>query len=117
MAVEGLTIAAYAACGLAFAGLAFMLRPGKATATAPRTRLRLAALATVVWAALAWWMGDREVQDATLAQLLSLSLACVWIWQLEPLARWQGQPRWMQRFLRWSGVVVVMAPGCMDAVC
>jgi putative PEP-CTERM system histidine kinase len=86
-----------------------MLRPGKATVTAPRIRLRLAALATVAWSVLAWWADTHEAQDAALAQLLSLSLACVWIWQLEPLARWQGQPRWMRQCLRWSGVFVVMA--------
>ena len=99
----------FALCAFSFAALAVALRPGTVDTAAPRLRLRLASLATVLWAALAWWAVWSEAIDPLIAQLLSIALVSIWLWQLGGLASWQGQPAWLRRLLRWAGPFVVAA--------
>src|SRR5512139_710832 len=94
----------FAICALPFAVLAVALRPGTVGTAAPRIRLRLASLATVAWAVVAWWITGGVEADPILAQLLSIALVAVWLWQLESLANWQGLPAWLRQTLRWSGI-------------
>jgi putative PEP-CTERM system histidine kinase len=106
-----LTDLGFAACAATFAVLAVALRPGTVASAAPRIPLRLAALATVVWTIVAW-LADRSGSFAsTWAQLLSIALIGIWLWQLENLARWQGQPRWLSQLLRWSGLIATPVLG------
>ena len=93
---------------LAYAALALMLRPSRYGHGAPRLRLRLAALATAVWALVAWWVSGLPGLSAEVATLVDLSLVAVWLWQLESFARWQSQPRWLQSILRWAGGSTVL---------
>jgi putative PEP-CTERM system histidine kinase len=99
----GLTDIGFAVCALAFAGFALWLRPGTVGTAVPRLRLRLAALGTVAWTGLGWWATRQGEINSSLAQVLSIALISIWVWQLEPLARWQGQSKWLQWALRWSG--------------
>lgn len=109
----------FVSCALAYAGLALMLRPARFGRGAPRFRLRVAALATSVWAVGTWLAADASVLTVPLAHFFGIVLLSVWIWQLEPLARWQGQPPWFQRAMRWSGpgvsaatlVLILTGPG------
>ena len=95
-------------CALAFGALVVRLRPGTSHG-APRTRLRLAALAMVAWSAAAWWMSRLDEPDPAWSQLLPICVTSVWLWQLESIAVWQGQPRWLQLLLRYAGVVTLAA--------
>jgi putative PEP-CTERM system histidine kinase len=96
----------FLSCALAYAGLALMLRPARFGRGAPRFRLRLAALMTSVWAVGTWLAAGAQLLTVPLAHLFAIMLLSLWVWQLEPLARWQGQPEWFQRVLRWSGAVI-----------
>ena len=112
MTVDGLTDTGFAISGVAFAALAIWLRPGTPGTAAPRIRLRLAALVTVIWTAVAWWLTRRGQVDTTLSPILSIALTTVWLLQLESLARWQGLSGWLLGALRWSGAAVfVLAIG------
>ena len=113
----------FVSCALAYAGLALMLRPARFGRGAPRFRLRVAALATSVWALGTWWAADAGILTVQLAHFFGIVLLSVWIWQLEPLARWQGQPAWFQRVMRWLGpgaaaatlVLILIGPGSDSA--
>lgn len=96
----------FLSCALAYAGLALMLRPARFGRGAPRFRLRIAALITSIWAVGTWWAAQAHVLTVQLAHFFAIILLSVWVWQLEPLARWQGQPGWFQRVMRWAGPVV-----------
>ncbi len=96
----------FLSCALAYAGLALMLRPARFGRGAPRFRLRVASLITSVWALGTWWATANDLLTIALAHFFAIVLLSVWIWQLEPLARWQGQPAWFQHAMRWSGPVV-----------
>lgn len=92
---------------LAYAALALMLRPSRYGQGAPRLRLRLAALATAVWALAAWWVSRLPGLSAEVTNLVDLTLVAVWLWQLASFARWQSQPLWLQGSLQWAGGAVV----------
>lgn len=106
-----LTDLGFAVCAATFAVLAVALRPGTVGTSAPRIPLRLAALATVVWTLVAWLAHRSGSFASTWAQLLSIALIGIWLWQLENLARWQGQPRWLGMLLRWSGLGATLVFG------
>jgi putative PEP-CTERM system histidine kinase len=110
-----LTDLGFAICAVTFAALAVALRPGTVGTSAPRVPLRIAALATVAWAIAAWLAERSDSFEPTWAQLLSIALIGVWLWQLENLARWQGQPRWLGRLLRRSGLVATALFGAWIA--
>lgn len=103
---ELLTLGGLLAAAAAFLGLALTLRPGKVATDMPRMRLRVASLFTVCWHAGAWANGGAVAFDAGLDLLMSLSLAAVWVWQLETFARWRGMPRFMRLLLQWAGLGV-----------
>lgn len=98
-----ITAFSFLSCVLAYAGLALMLRPGHLGRGLPRTRLRIAALVTSVWALFAWWVTATGYSGAGAAQLSAVVLLSLWVWQLEPIARWLGQPRWFLGLLRRAG--------------
>jgi putative PEP-CTERM system histidine kinase len=91
-------------CALAFGALIVRLRPGTNHGT-PRIRLRIAALAMVGWSVAAWWIAGQGGSAPAWAQLLPIAVMGIWIWQLEPFASWQGQPRWLQVLLRYAGAL------------
>ncbi|MEO6080776.1 MAG: XrtA/PEP-CTERM system histidine kinase PrsK [Steroidobacteraceae bacterium] len=93
-------------CALGFVALAIGLRPDQVATTVPRISLRVAALFMVAWSVAASLAARRDAPDPALAQLLSLSLVGVWIWQLEPYARWQGLPPLLRVALKVSGIAV-----------
>jgi putative PEP-CTERM system histidine kinase len=97
----------YLLCALAFGALLVRLRPGVGQG-APRLRLRMAALAMVGWSVAAWWIDREEHYSTAWAQLSPLFVMGVWTWQLEPIARWQGQPLWLQHLLRYSGALAAL---------
>jgi putative PEP-CTERM system histidine kinase len=99
----------FLSCALAYAGLALMLRPARFGRGAPRFRLRVASLMTSGWAIGTWWAAGAQVLTVQLAHFFGIVLLSVWIWQLEPLARWQGQPAWFQRVMRWGGPAISAA--------
>jgi hypothetical protein len=92
-------------CACGFAALAVSLRPDSVATTVPRVPLRIASLFMVTWSVVAAIVAQRH--DPALAQLLSLSLVSVWIWQLEPHARSQGLPQLMRLALKISGASVL----------
>lgn len=94
----------FSSCALAYSGLALMLRPARFGRGAPRFRLRIAALATAAWALGTWLAIGTRGLSVPLAHGLTILLSALWIWQLEPLARWQRQPQWFQLMLRWAGI-------------
>lgn len=97
------TALSFLSCALAYAGLALMLRPGRAGRGAPRLRLRLSALVTSVWAFGTYWATIEGLLTVEVAHAFAIFLVAAWIWQLETLARWQAQPTWFQAMLRWAG--------------
>lgn len=101
-------------CTLAYAGLALMLRPARFGQGAPRLRLRIAALVTSCWAFGTWWAVQAERVE--LAQLFSIWMLPLWLWQLQTLALWQSQPAWFQWMLRWSGVAAVAATASLPFI-
>lgn len=96
----------FASCAIAYAGLALMLRPSRFGRGAPRLRLRLAALVTSAWALGTWWAVAAGRLDSQLAHVCAIGLSALWLWQLQPLARWQAQPAWLQWLLNWGGALV-----------
>jgi len=94
-------------CALAFAALAIALRPDAVASTVPRIPLRIAALFTVGWSLMAGLATHSSAPTPALGHLLSLSLVSVWIWQLEPHARWQGLQTRFRLALKYSGAVIV----------
>ncbi len=112
----GFTDFAFAFCGLAFIALAVSLRPGAMAMGLPRLRLRIAALFTVLWAVAGWAVVSNGLIDAALSRLLSYALVGVWIWQLAPYARAQGQPHLLLLGLEGAGALtLVIALGWMLA--
>ncbi len=102
--LSGVTDLGFLLCGCAFLALAVVLRPGFVAKGTPRLRLRIAALATAAWTAIAWWIDQNVLDDIALSQLLPLAFVGIWLWQFETLARWQGLQGWISQGLRWSGV-------------
>lgn len=105
---DALIIASFLACALAYAALGLMLRPARYGAGAPRRRLRIAALATSLWALLALWATAADLLSAAPMNLAAAALIALWLWQCATFAEWQGQPRWFQQLLRWAGPVAVI---------
>jgi putative PEP-CTERM system histidine kinase len=102
-----ITAAGFAVTGAAFLALVISLRPGVVQASAPRTRLRVASLATAVWCGLAAWVAGNPMPYTGYAQLLSVALAAVWTWQFEPMVRWQGHSLLFSRLVAWLGPAVL----------
>jgi len=98
----------FALCGLAFAALVVLLRPGTKGGV-PRIRLRVAAVAMVAWSAAAWWLTERSTLEQGWIELLPIVVVGIWLWQLEAISLWQGQPRALRLTLRYSGVVALTA--------
>jgi putative PEP-CTERM system histidine kinase len=95
----------FLSCALAYAALAVLLRPGLGGG-APRTRLRIACITTCAWALGALWYAGQDLPREGFGLLSSILLLSVWLWQLEPVARWQNHPRWFLLILRWLGVSI-----------
>ncbi|HRX90321.1 MAG TPA: PEP-CTERM system histidine kinase PrsK [Steroidobacteraceae bacterium] len=97
----------YGLAALAFALLAFLLRPARREASAPDMRLWIAAWGTSVWALLlAADVHWRFLSFPLLVAIESLH-AGLWLWLLASLARLQNQPRWV--------VVTMLAAGPVAA--
>jgi putative PEP-CTERM system histidine kinase len=103
---EILTMTVLAVTGAAFMALVISLRPGVVPA-APRLRLRVAALITALWCGLAAWVASRPFAGIAVTQLMSVALSTIWLWQLEPLARWQGHRLQFRRLITWLGPAVI----------
>lgn len=101
------TAFSFLTCSLAFAGLALMLRPARFGRGVPRARLRVAALGTSIWAIATLWAASSGRLTGATAQLSSLAVMTLWLWQLQSIARWQEQPTWFTYALRWTGVGVI----------
>lgn len=95
-------------CALGFMALAIALRPQVAASGMPRMRLRLAALFTMIWAVVTAIAFHRGTFDPAPAVLFSLAIVGLWVWQLDPFARWQGQPPLLRAALQGSGIIVVV---------
>ena len=105
-----LTSAGFLLCAAAFVALGVALRPGRFGRGVPRLRLRLAALGTgLVALVAAWAVQSREVLGEHVL-IGGLSVVALWVWQLEALARYQGQPSAFRALLRWAG------PNCIGIV-
>ena len=105
--VLGVSEFGFVLCGVVFAALVVLLRPGTAGGL-PHIRLRVAAVAMVVWSAAAWWLTERS-SETPWTELLPIAVAGIWLWQLEAISRWQNQPRALRLALRYSGVLVLAA--------
>lgn len=105
---EGFTEIGIGLSALMFGVLAICLRP-QAVPGMPRMRLRVAALCMVAWAAAEVLTVRHGLFDRTVEVLLSLFVAGLWLWQLEAVARWQGQPRVLRMVLQGAGAVVLCA--------
>ncbi|MEO8309129.1 MAG: XrtA/PEP-CTERM system histidine kinase PrsK [Pseudomonadota bacterium] len=103
--ILGIAESGFALCSLAFGTLVVLLRPGVAGIS--HTRLRIAAAAMVGWSAVSWWAAERTSSAWT--GLLPIAVAGIWLWQLEALGVWQGQPRVLRIALRYSGVLALAA--------
>jgi putative PEP-CTERM system histidine kinase len=110
---EILTMAVLAVSSAAFTALVVSLRPGVVPA-APRARLRVAALVTAGWCGVAAWVASRPPPAIAVMQIMSVAISTIWLWQLEPLARWQGHRLLFRRMVTWMGPAVlslaVLAP-------
>ncbi len=102
-----LTIAGFVLCAVCFTALGVVLRPSRFGRGVPRLRLRLAALGTGLIAVVAAWAV--ETRDVLGEQVLigGLAVVSLWVWQLESVARYQGQPATFRALLRWAG------PACL----
>jgi putative PEP-CTERM system histidine kinase len=94
-------------CVLAQLYLALALRPGHGVG-ASRLRLRIAAMGTAAWSVAVLAIGPSSELATSLSPLLSLTLAALWLWQLEPLLAWQGHGRLLRRAATWAGPLLVI---------
>jgi putative PEP-CTERM system histidine kinase len=88
---------AYSAATVAFAVLTLLVRPGDWRLASPGLRLWLAALASVIWAAISAFQGFRDaITDAGLGFIDVLQL-CAWLWALASIGALQVLPsRWLR---------------------
>ncbi len=96
-------VVSYGVAALAFALLAFLLRPTRRGLAAPDVRLWIAAWGSVAWAALLAADVHWRLLSFPLLVAVEALHASLWLWLLASLARLQGQPRWL--------VVTMLAAG------
>lgn len=100
-------------CALVFSVLAVGLRPARYGRGAPRFRLRVACVATLVWAMAAIFATLKAAVTGSFVLYSGVLLLAVWTWQLEVFARATGQSALLCRALNLSGPVVAAGGACL----
>jgi putative PEP-CTERM system histidine kinase len=102
-------VVGFLGCALVFGALAVALRPSRFGRGAPRLRLRLACIATMLWALAALGAALQGSVTGSFVLASGVLLLAIWTWQLEVLAHAMGRSGWLCRVLNLAGPVIAAA--------